>query len=829
MRKEQKLTAAAERALQLSYQAASELGHSYVGSEHLLLGIAREGGPVSQKLAAAGFSAEKLQRLLVDAVGRSASGRLPTQGLTERARKLLETAGSIAAESGQRYVDTQHLLLALLREGDSLALKLLASEGLDGYQLTRELYALSGESAAGRGADPAGRSPGRKAATPSLDAVSTDLTELARSGSLEPVIGRDVEITRVMQILCRKTKNAPLLLGDPGVGKTAIAEGLAQALLRPDAPELLSGMRIVSLDMGALVAGTKYRGDFEERLRRVLEEVRSNANVILFLDEMHTLIGAGAAEGAIDASNILKPMLGRGALRLIGATTMEEYRKYVEKDAALARRFQPVEVTEADEAAAEQILSGIRPGLEKHHRVRITDEAITAAVQLSVRYLPDRRLPDKAIDLIDEAASRICTRPAPPPDFTELEAHILRIQEQMEAAAAERQYEAAAALRDEDTRLREELTRLRAQWTPEAEPARRLLPVDIAETVSLWTGIPAAAVSQDEAEKLLQLEETLRRRVVGQDRAVAVLAAAIRRSRTGLQDAARPSGSFFFLGPSGVGKTELSRALASALFGSERAFIRLDMSEYAEPQSASRLIGAPPGYAGFEDGGILTEKVRRTPYCVVLFDELEKADREVCDLLLQILEDGCLTDSKGRSVSFRSAVIILTGNVGAEYLSGQVLRPGFADRQAAENEHAEEQAMAELRRLFRPELLNRIDGIVFFRPLGLRELTEIASMEIRRFAGRLEDRDIRLQADGSVPELLAARALKMGGGARPIRRLLTDGLADPASELLLRGSVRPGDTLLLSGRDGRLTLTVQKSAPSAPMSAENTPSGLKEA
>ena len=789
MRNERKLTKAAEKAVQLSYQAAAELGHSYVGSEHLLLGIAMEGGAASRHLSAAGFSPERLRTLLTEAVGRGTPGTQPAQGLTLRAKGLLESASAIAEEYSQTAVEPTHLLLAILRDGDSLALRMLAAGGLDGYALTKELHALLSGEMLRRSAPPQSHTAPRRSDTRTLDSYSVDLTAQAQAGKLDPVCGREREISRVRQILCRRTKNAPLLLGEPGVGKTAVAEGLAQALLLPDAPQQLSGRRIISLDMGALVAGTKYRGDFEERLRAVLDEVKEAGNDILFIDELHTLIGAGAAEGAIDASNILKPLLGRGQIAVIGATTRAEYQKYVEKDAALARRFQPVDIPEPTEAQTEAILSGLRPKLEAHHRIAITDEAIRAAVTLSTRYIAGRFQPDKAIDLLDEAASRVRSEPVEQPDFSLLEAEVRRVRERMETAAAAHAFEEAAGFRDREAFLRKTLEHARSNWTFSPEPRRKLTAEDVAQAAAMWTGIPLASLTESESVRLAGLEETLRKRVVGQDEAVRTVAAAIRRSRTGLKEPGRPTGSFFLLGPSGTGKTELCRALAEALFGSEKALLRLDMSEYAEPASVTRLIGSPPGYAGYDEGGYLTEKLRQRPYCVVLFDELEKAHPTVCDLLLQILEDGILTDSRGRKADFRSAVLVMTGNVGAEHLSGKHLRPGFSASASVKQDEQIERVRASLRERFRPELLNRMDEILIFRPLALPELTRIAEKLLNELKARLAEQKIGFQAEEGVADWLAKNALEPENGARPLRRLICRTLTDPASDLILSGQL----------------------------------------
>ncbi len=751
LRGENRLTHQSSRALTLAFEAAAELGHSYVGSEHILLGLAMEGtGTAARSLRSCGFDEARIRKLLTEAVGRGAAGTRPAQGFTPRARGVIEAAAAEAENQGQSLVDTQHLLLAILREGDSLALRLLSSGGLDGSRLMRELCESPG-GRAGRGAAP--RTGGRKPDLKTLGAYTTDLTEAARCGRLDPVFGRDAELARMREILCRRTKNNPLLLGDPGVGKTALAEGLAQALLEEEVPDGLCGRRILSLDLGALVAGTKYRGDFEDRLRNLLEEVRAAGNIILFIDEMHMLVGAGAAEGAIDASNILKPLLSRGLVQVVGATTGEEYRRYLQRDAALNRRFQPIDLREPTEEEAIRILTGLRPRYEEHHRLTISREAVTAAVKLSSRYVSGRFLPDKAIDLMDEAAARVRLQPGSLlPD---------RLPRQVEAE-------------------------------------------DVAAVAAEWTGIPVGALTREEGQKLRELEETLRRRVIGQDGAVAAVAAAVRRGRAGLKEPGRPVGSFLFAGPTGVGKTELCLALAEALFGSERDLLRLDMSEYADKFTASKLIGAPPGYVGSDEGGLLTEHIRRRPYSVVLFDELEKAHTEVLDLLLQLLEDGRLTDAHGRAADFRNAVIVMTTNVGSDALTERRLPLGFLPP-GAETQR-EEAVLRRLREAFRPELLNRVDEIRVFQPLEKESLVRIAGKLIAGLAARLAAMDIGLTVEDGVDETLARAGYDPVFGARPLRRCLRRQLEDPLTDLLLEGSLRPGGQAAVSLEAGQLRI-----------------------
>ncbi len=747
MRGENRLSPQCSRALTLAVEAAAELGHSYVGSEHILLGLAMEGtGTAARCLRNCGFDDRRIRSLLTEALGCGAAGTRPAQGFTPRAKSVIEAAAAEAENQGQSTVDTQHLLLAILREGDSMALQLRSSGGLEGRSLLRELGERGPERGSGRTSL---RQQGRKAEAKTLSAYTTDLTEDARRGKLDPVFGRETELMRIREILCRRTKCNPLLLGDPGVGKTALAEGLAISLLEEGVPEALCDKRVLSLDIGSVVAGTKYRGDFEERLRNLLEEVRSAGDIILFIDEMHMLVGAGAAEGAVDASNILKPLLSRGSIQVIGATTREEYRRCLLRDAALSRRFQTVDLREPTMEEAVRILTGLRPRYESHHRVPISQSAVEAAVKLSSRYVCDRFLPDKAIDLMDDAAARAVLRAAGCPR---------ELPNPVEAS-------------------------------------------DVAEVVSEWTGIPAAAMTEEEGQRLRALEGQLKRRVIGQDAAVAAVAAAVRRGRAGLQEAGRPIGSFLFAGPTGVGKTELCRALAEALFGSERDLIRLDMSEYSEKFTASRLIGSPPGYVGSEEGGLLTELIRRRPYSVVLFDELEKAHTEVLDLLLQILEDGRLTDAHGRLADFRNAVIIMTTNAGASAAAEQ--RPlGFLPPGAKPDR--EEPVRRELRQVFRTELLNRMDEILVFQPLEREDLVRIARKLLDGLKDRLAALDIRLDAADEVPEALVREGCDPLFGARPLRRTLRRTLEDPLTDLLLNGSLPPGGRAEAVLEDGHI-------------------------
>ncbi|MDR3277576.1 MAG: ATP-dependent Clp protease ATP-binding subunit, partial [Oscillospiraceae bacterium] len=720
MRFEERFTQGAKNVFDLAQAAAAELGHSYVGSEHLLLGLAREGGGVAAKtLRENGLEGKLILDLIEKYVGRGNRGENPPQGLTPRAKRIVEIALTESNRLGHNYIGTEHLLMGILREYDSVAAKLIVSAGADLNKMYTDIINIfnSGEYKTRAGA-PAGRV--KREDTKTLDQFSRDLTDMARDGALDPVIGREEEIRRVIQILSRRTKNNPVLIGEPGVGKTAVAEGLAQRVISGDVPETLRDKRVVSLDLTGMVAGTKYRGDFEERIKTAIEEVRTAGNVILFVDELHTLIGAGAAEGAIDAANIIKPALGRGEIQLVGATTLNEYRKYVEKDAALERRFQPVTVGEPSQEETVLILRGLRDKYEAHHRLKITDGAIDAAVTMSSRYINDRFLPDKAIDLIDEASSRVRMENLRlPPSLKELEERREALANEKEAAVKSQDFERAAALRDREKQLGEELELARESWESVRSGDRDSVGAeDVAAVVSGWTGIPVTSITEDESARLLKMESVLHNRVIGQDEAVSAVSRAIRRGRVGLKDPKRPIGSFLFLGPTGVGKTELCKALAEAMFGDENAMLRVDMSEYMEKHTVSKLIGSPPGYVGYDEGGQLTEKVRRRPYSVLLFDEIEKAHEDVFNILLQVMEDGVLTDSQGRRVDFKNTVIVMTSNVGARSITEKRAKLGFSQ----EDDGAERgfdrirgAVLEELKRVFKPEFLNRVDDTIVFR------------------------------------------------------------------------------------------------------------------
>jgi ATP-dependent Clp protease ATP-binding subunit ClpC len=800
-----RFTERAQKALYLAQEEARSFYHNYVGTEHILLGLLKEDeGIAARVLKKLGVTYETTREKVLSLIGM---GNIPGDvvGYTPRAKRVLELSLSEARRFNTSYVGTEHILLGILREGEGVAVRILMEQGIDFNRVREEIVKMLNEEPSG---GPAKATKVKNTNTPTLNQFGRDLTELARDGKLDPVIGREKEIERVIQILSRRTKNNPVLIGEPGVGKTAIVEGLAQKIVEGEIPEILKDKRVVTLDMASMVAGTKYRGEFEDRLKTVLNEVIKAGNVILFIDEMHTLIGAGAAEGAIDASNILKPALARGEIQVVGATTLEEYRKYVERDPALERRFQPIIVDEPTVEETIEILKGLRDKYEAHHRVKITDEALEAAARLSHRYIADRFLPDKAIDLIDEAASRVRLKTVTaPPEIKELEDKINDLIKEKEEAIKTQEYEKAAKIRDEEQKLREELEKLKAKWQQNSLSNEKSVgPEEIAQVVSLWTGIPVKKLAEEESERLLHLEEILHERVIGQDEAVEAVARAIRRARVGLKDPKRPIGSFIFLGPTGVGKTELTKALAEALFGDENAMIRLDMSEYMERHTVSKLIGSPPGYVGFEEGGQLTEKVRRKPYSVILLDEIEKAHPDVFNILLQILEDGRLTDSKGRTVDFKNTVIIMTSNVGAELLKKQSTL-GFMPQEKedkASYDKIKETLMAELRKTFRPEFLNRVDEIIVFHQLSKEDIEKIADIMIKELNDRLKENDIKLEFTPEAKEEIIKQGYDPNYGARPLRRVIQRIVENQLSELMLQGEVKPGDELIVTAKDGKI-------------------------
>ncbi len=813
---ENKFTPRAEEALRLSQEAAEELGHGYVGSEHLLLGLIREEEGIAHRvLSEFGVTDEMVCSVLQRSVGHGVSGTAPSQGLTPRAKSVVELAVSEAARMGSGYIGTEHLLMGLLREGGNMGLRILRTLGVDPNKMySAVLKKLNDTSAKAVPSGSAARESDKKGGK-TLAEFTRDLTEAARSGKLDPVIGREKEIQRVIQILSRRTKNNPVLIGEPGVGKTAIAEGLAERIASGDVPEELLDKRVLSLDLSGMVAGTKYRGEFEERIKNALDEVKKDGNVILFIDELHTIVGAGSAEGAVDAANIIKPALGRGEIRVIGATTLNEYRKYIEKDAALERRFQPVTVGEPTPEATLEILKGLRDKYEAHHKLTITDEALEAAVQLSKRYIGDRFLPDKAIDLMDEAASQVrLSAESASPDLKALEEKISTLHREKAEAIAAQDFEKAAQLRDIEKNYQEQVDIERDNWRKKMAQNRGSVSADdVAKVVAGWTGIPVTRLTEDESMRLLKLEEKLHRRVVGQDDAVAAVAKAIRRSRVGLKDPKRPIGSFLFLGPTGVGKTELCKTLAEAMFGDENAMVRIDMSEYMEKHTVSRLIGSPPGYVGHEEGGQLTEKVRRKPYSVVLFDEIEKAHEDVWNILLQILEDGIVTDSQGRRVDFKNTVIVMTSNVGAKNITSADAKLGFDGKEKDEKESEEvrftrirEAVMADLKRTFRPEFLNRIDEIIVFHQLTQDNIVHIAQRMLDVTARRMSEQGITLEADEDAVAELARDGFDPQYGARPLRRAIQSQVEDAVAEQMLEGNLKSGDTAHVRLKGGKVVI-----------------------
>ena len=829
-------TKGAQRVLVIAQEEAHRMGHNYVGTEHILLGTVKEESSVSSLLEKLGVTYERVCDEIEELVGMGDFKFSEAFGYTPRTKRVLEMSREEAAKLQQNYVGVEHILLALLLEREGVANRILRDIGVDTQQLYQRMMAATTEALKRRGQQPgdasqegsssgsANPSAGQESA-PTLMQYGRDLTAAARAGELDPVIGRSEEIERIIQILSRRTKNNPVLIGEPGVGKSAVAEGLAQKIAEGNVPELLRGKRIVSLDLAGMLAGAKYRGEFEERMKNVMDELKRDRSIILFIDELHTLIGAGAAEGAIDAANILKPALARGEIQCIGATTIDEYRKHIEKDAALERRFQPVQVGEPSKEEAVAILKGLRDRYEAHHKVRITDEAIEAAVQLSDRYITDRYLPDKAIDLIDEAASRVRIRSyTTPPDMKELEAKIQQLNKEKEEAIAHQNFERAAQIRDEERAIRADMEAQRKAWEDRRSTAQRQVGAEeVAQIVASWTHIPVTQLTQDESDRLLHLEETLHQRVVGQDEAVSAVSRAIRRARAGLKDVHRPIGSFLFLGPTGVGKTELCKALAEAMFGDESALVRIDMSEYMEKFSVSRMIGSPPGYVGHDEGGQLTEAVRRKPYSVVLFDEIEKAHPDVFNILLQVLEDGRLTDSTGRTVDFRNTICVMTSNVGAADVEKNSRALGFSstgkgEMSARSYERMKESMLEELKRTFRPEFLNRVDELIVFHPLDEENILRIAGLMVGSVAQRLKERGIALSWDDNVLQYLAKEGFDPTYGARPLRRAIQRMVEDDLSEEILSGRIKLGDTVRMGLAEDHLTFTPVPQQEPAPAS-----------
>ncbi len=784
----------ARQALRLAQEEARRMGHNYIGTEHLLLGLLAEGrGLAAQALAEMDIHLERTREAVEFVVGKESGPTRSEPTLTPRTKKVIEYAVEEARQMGYRYIGTEHLLLGLLREEEGIAVGILESLGVSARGMRAKVLEMIGHGSREKRVETRETS-----STPYLDHLGIDLTAAARNGQLDPVIGRQSEIERVMQVLSRRTKNNPALVGEPGVGKTAIVEGLAQRIVVGDVPDTLLGKRLVMLDLGRLVAGTRYRGDFEERIKHIVDEIRHSGS-ILFIDELHTLIGAGAAEGALDAANILKPALARGELQCIGATTLDEYRKYVERDVALERRFQPILVEEPTIEETVEILRGIKGRYEAHHNLYITDDAVESAAALSARYVPDRYLPDKAIDLIDEAAARVRLFQRGEPSLKRCQHDLATLLREREAALSAQDYQRLADLDQREQELRAAITALeRGELRLTELP--RVNKEHVAEIVSMWTGIPVTRIAGEESERLLQMEEALHRRIVGQDEAITTIARSVRRARAGLKDPRRPIGSFIFLGPTGVGKTELAKALAEFLFGSEEALIQLDMSEFQERHTTARLIGAPPGYIGYEDAGQLTEAVRRKSYSVVCFDEVEKAHPEVWNILLQILEDGHLSDAKGRRVDFRNTIILMTSNIGAELISretqlGFTTRRNEAQRAAADYEKMRETLMDQLKRTFRPEFLNRLDAVIVFRALSRADILQIAELMLRDVNERLREHNLTLVVSDEARELLADKGYDPHLGARPLRRVIQTLVEDPLSEKLLAGQIHPGDTV----------------------------------
>ena len=818
-----KFTNRAAKALEIANELAIELNHNYIGTEHLLYGLIAEGtGVASQVLEMQNLTPEKVLEEIEMLIGRGNEDTNveETIGFTPRTKRVIENAFKEAKRLDSEYIGTEHMLIGIMKEGDSVAVRIMLDLNINPQKIYNEIIKLvsEDENINLNSKQANNKNIGSFNQTPTLNQFGTDLTKQAGEGKLDPVIGRTEEIQRVVQILSRRTKNNPCLIGEPGVGKTAVVEGLAEKIIAGDVPETLKNKRVVNVDISSMVAGAKYRGDFEERIKKSLAEVKKVGDVILFIDEIHTIVGAGSAEGAVDAANILKPLLARGEVQVIGATTLNEYRKYIEKDAALERRFSPVNVGEPTPDETVEILEGIRDKYEAHHNVKITKEAIESAVKLSVRYINDRFLPDKAIDLVDEAASRVKMRNYTRPDsIKKLEDKVLSIDKEKEEAVRVQDFEKAANLRDKENETKKKLEKEKQKWEDRnTKSVSVLTEEDIADVISSWTGIPVKKLTQDENEKLKNLEKTLHERVIGQNEAVEAVAKAIRRGRVGLKDPNRPIGSFLFLGPTGVGKTELSKALAETLFGNENAMIRIDMSEYMEPHSVSKLIGSPPGYVGFDEGGQLTEKIRRKPYSVILFDEIEKAHPDVLNMLLQILDDGRLTDSHGRTVNFKNCVIIMTSNIGARLITDKKAL-GFSGGEEKEQEQAEKkeyedikkEVIAEVKKTFRPEFINRVDEIIVFHKLTEKELVKIVDIMLEKIKTRLLEKDIKIEVDKSAKDLVIKKGTDTNYGARPLRRAIQTIIEDKLAEEILDGNLKAGDTAKLTAKDDTIQVKVK--------------------
>ena len=805
----EKFSERARRVLSLAQEEAQRFNHNYIGTEHILLGLVRETeGVAARVLSSLTVDLGKVRSAVEFIIGR---GEKPAQGeigLTPRAKKVVELAVDEARRMNHTYIGTEHLLIGLLREGEGVAAGVLESLGVTLDKVRAETHRILSHSS---GSGTQGSRTGSK--TPTLDQLGVDLTLAAREDKLDHVVGREKEIERVVQILSRRTKNNPVLVGEPGVGKTAIVEALAQRIGKGDVPETLQGRRLVTLDMGALVAGTKYRGEFEERLKKVIEEVKSSGNCVLFIDEIHTIVGAGAAEGAVDASNILKPSLARGELQCIGATTLDDYRKYVERDPALERRLQPVRVEEPNQDDTVEILKGVKVHYEEHHKVEITDEAIKAASTLSSRFIPDRFLPDKAIDLIDEASSRVRLRGSVTPASVKDAMQVLeQVRKEKDEAIASQQYETAAELRDREIQKNEDLDSLEKEWHEGRTNERPVVTdEDIAEVVSMWTGIPVTRLAQEETERLLRMEEEIHKRIIGQDEAIVNISKSVRRARAGLKDPRRPIGVFMFLGPTGVGKTELVRALAEFMFGDEDAMIRLDMSEFQERHTVARLIGAPPGYVGYDEGGQLTEGVRRKNYCCILLDEIEKAHPEVFNILLQIFDAGQLTDARGRRVDFRNSILVMTSNLGSDLIKrettlGFSIKSDDAQSQESSYERMKDKVMDEVKRFFRPEFLNRIDATVVFHQLTPEQIMSIVDLMMQQVRDELKEKEVDLELTDAARQHLGDKGFDPVLGARPLRRLIQNEVEDLLSEQLLGGSLKPGDVAVVDAEEGKIVI-----------------------
>ena len=811
----------AKKAIDIANEVAMELGHNYIGTEHILYGLVKEGSGVAAKvLESQEIESDAIIDKIVELIGNE-SPITETLGFTPRSKRVIENAFIEARKLGYNYIGTEHMLMGILREGDSIATRILIELNVNIPKLYNEIIKVvnEGEDYSNDGLNNKNsKKRGSYNSTPTLNQFGSDLTQKAEEGRLDPIIGRKEEIERVIQILSRRTKNNPCLIGEPGVGKTAAVEGLAQKIVSGDVPEILKDKRVVTLDISGMIAGSKYRGDFEERIKKALDEVKKVGDVILFIDEIHTIVGAGAAEGAMDAANILKPLLARGEIQLIGATTLNEYRKYIEKDAALERRFSPVTVNEPSEKDTVKILKGIRDKYEAHHGVKISDEAIEAAVKMSVRYINDRFLPDKAIDLIDEAASRAKLKTYTEPDsLKKILEQIEEVEKDKEEAVHMQKFEKAASLRDKQKELKEKYEKEQKKWkNKNNKELINITEENIAEVISSWTGIPANKITEDENARLKNLEKTLHKRVIGQNEAVEAVAKAIKRGRVGLKDPNRPIGSFLFLGPTGVGKTELAKAISENLFGDENAIIRVDMSEYMESHSTSKMIGSPPGYVGFDDGGGLTEKIRRKPYSVILFDEIEKAHPDVLNMLLQILDDGRLTDSHGRTVNFKNCVIIMTSNIGARLITDKKAL-GFSGGEEKEQEQAEKkeyedikkEVIAEVKKTFRPEFINRVDEIIVFHKLTEKELVKIVDIMLEKIKARLLEKDIKIEVDKSAKDLVIKKGTDTNYGARPLRRAIQTIIEDKLAEEILDGNLKAGDTAKLTAKDDTIQVKIK--------------------